>query len=371
MSTVQVDEKWGGDSGAKLYTFSSGSGLLKAKVTNYGATLVSLQIKGKGGKYEECTLGYDSFDEWKKGTSYFGCTVGRYGNRIAKGKFTIDGETFDKLPINNESNSLHGGVNSYDKRIWSSEPVESANCRGVRMTLVSPDGDNGYPGTLKIETYILLDNNDELLFHWLAKTDKKTVVNLTNHSYWNMSGWNTSPSNILDHELTLKCSHYVAVDKESIPTGDLMSVKGTPFDFNNGKKIGDEVNDALMAPQKGYDHTVVFTDGGSESHPAPMDGEWSKSVPRRGKVVSTKTGNGFELFTTEPGVQVYCGNYLEDGHKGYGQKPILHRGGLCLECQHYPDTPNQPGFPSTDLSPSDTYRHTTVHKFFASASSNL
>eukprot|EP01064_Diplonema_japonicum_P037710 TRINITY_DN8907_c0_g1_i1.p1 TRINITY_DN8907_c0_g1~~TRINITY_DN8907_c0_g1_i1.p1 ORF type:complete len:356 (+),score=79.32 TRINITY_DN8907_c0_g1_i1:273-1340(+) len=342
----------------------SDSGLLRAKVSNYGATLVSLQVKGEGG-YVESTLGYDTLKEWQEGESYFGCTVGRYGNRIKHGKFGIEGQGSYTLDhINNGENALHGGVKSYDKRVWDAEVVEGET-KGVKMTLHSKDGDNGYPGALSITTWILLNNNDELLFKWTASVEgSKTVVNLTNHSYWNLGGWANGGGDVLDHKLELKADRYVAVDEHSIPTGELPTVRDTCFDFSEQKALKEGVEDALIAPQRGYDHTVVFTDGPSSEHPAPDAKSWAGTVPKRGTLFAPNTGIGFDLHTTEPGVQLYTGNYLSPEQVGYGGAKISHRGAVCLETQHFPDSPNRKDFPSTLLAPGERYEHTTVHRFF-------
>eukprot|EP01059_Diplonema_ambulator_P017668 TRINITY_DN2969_c0_g1_i1.p1 TRINITY_DN2969_c0_g1~~TRINITY_DN2969_c0_g1_i1.p1 ORF type:complete len:387 (+),score=73.26 TRINITY_DN2969_c0_g1_i1:420-1580(+) len=362
---VSVVKGWGAG-GAGLYCFESGNGFLRAKVTNYGATLVSLQVKGRDGKYMETTLGYDTFDEWKNGGNYFGCTVGRYGNRIKHGKFTIPGQgdyTLDHC--NNGENHLHGGEAAFDKRVWDAEVVDEAGVRGVKMTLKSADGDNGYPGDLFVTSWILLNADNELLLKWTATVDKKkTVCNLTNHAYWNLGGWVETGCNVLSHELTLKASRYVPVDENSIPTGDLPPVEGTPFDFRVARRIGKSVDDPLMAPQHGYDHTLVFTDSPPITHANPIAVSWAATTPHRGTLYAPSTQVGFQLHTTEPGVQLYTGNYLSPDEKGYKGAKVSHRGAACLECQHFPDSPNQPGFPSTVLAPGEKYEHTTVHKFF-------
>eukprot|EP00754_Rhynchopus_humris_P051711 Rhum_TRINITY_DN9702_c0_g1::Rhum_TRINITY_DN9702_c0_g1_i1::g.34801::m.34801/K01785/galM, GALM; aldose 1-epimerase len=370
---VEVTENWGGVEGASLYTFESGSGKLQAKVTNYGAALVSLRLRDAAGTRHETTLGYDTLQEWQAGGNYFGCTVGRYGNRIAAGKFTLNGTEHTLAHTNNGANHLHGGEGGYDKRLWDATVVDEKDTgvRGVRLTLVSPDGDNGYPGELHIVAWILVDSNDELLLKWQAALKEgsatHTICNLTNHTYWNLGSWlSHAPRNVLDHKLTCAADSYVEVDAEAIPTGRLPSVKGTVFDFTRGRVLGEGVDDALVAPVKGYDHTLCFPDDvGPPQQPEALAGGWSKVLPCMATLECEATGLGFWLYTSEPGVQLYTGNYLDgEKEKGFGGTQIAHRGGVCLECQHFPDSPNRPNFPSTSLAPGEVYNHTTVHKFF-------
>ncbi|KAJ9463277.1 Aldose 1-epimerase [Diplonema papillatum] len=373
---VSVEKNWGGVEGMHLYTFESKSGLLKAKVTNMGVSIVSLEARRKDGTYQHTSLGYDSAQEWQKGSSYFGCTVGRFGNRIKQGKFTLDGKEITLTHCNNGANHLHGGVKGFDKLLWESEVVDNAETgvRGVKCTLVSPDGDNGYPGELKVESWLLIDANDELLFSWEASVTKaKTVLNLTNHTYWNLGkrAADGAVPTIEDHTLQLNADRYVDVNDESIPSGKLPPVDGTCFDFRKPTRIGDRVDDPLAAPQLGYDHAFVFPDCSADDA-KPKDGfdyskgGWSSFLKQQGELSSNDTGLGFKLFTTQPSVQGYCGNFLNpESEKGYGQVPIVKRGGLCLECQHLPDSPNRPEFPTTTLAPGEKYHHVTVHKFYA------
>ena len=364
---VEVTEKWGGVDEARLFSFSSHSDKLRAQVTNYGAALVSLQVKTASGDYQQTTLGYDTIQEWMAGTNYFGCTVGRYGNRIKEGKFSIDGKEYTLPDCNNGPNHLHGGVRAYDKTFWASEPIETPQARGVKLTLTSPDGDHGYPGTLHITTWVMLSTDDEILFKWRAHVDEtKTIVNLTNHSYWNLGNWPASaPLKVLNHKLTVRADRYVPVDATSIPTGELPSVSGTPFDFTEGRVIGDDVDHALLEGTRGYDHTLAFAAYDvSAAQPEAEAGGWSAGLPHQATLECEQTGVSFKLFTSEPGVQVYSGNYLSGTQTGYDGAPIAQRGAVCLECQHYPDSPNQPTFPSVVLAPGEVYNHTTVHKFF-------
>eukprot|EP01063_Lacrimia_lanifica_P030728 TRINITY_DN4934_c0_g1_i5.p1 TRINITY_DN4934_c0_g1~~TRINITY_DN4934_c0_g1_i5.p1 ORF type:complete len:383 (+),score=84.74 TRINITY_DN4934_c0_g1_i5:236-1384(+) len=370
---VEVTQNWEGVPGFDLYTFTSNSGFLRAKVSNYGATLIALELKDAAdGQYYPVTLGWGSVKKWQTDPNYFGTVVGRYSDRIKHGKFDLNGKTY-QLEINNGSHSLHGGVNSYDKQYWDAEVVANETVRGVKFSLTSPDGDHGYPGALKVTTYVLLDRHDELLFrHEAALLDAgatKTVVNLTNHSYWNLGQWTKTQRDVLGHSLTLNADRVMETDADSIPTGRLLPVTGDfeCFDFRAPRLLKKSVEADVMKPARGYDHYLVFARpdfAGVPRHPAPMAGSWAAATPAQGELYCPDTGYGFALHTSEPGVQVYCANYLEPNSEGYGRAAMKHRGGLCLETQGFPDAPNQPHFPSTVLAAGERYEHTTVHKFF-------
>eukprot|EP01065_Artemidia_motanka_P025718 TRINITY_DN30694_c0_g1_i1.p1 TRINITY_DN30694_c0_g1~~TRINITY_DN30694_c0_g1_i1.p1 ORF type:complete len:363 (+),score=98.61 TRINITY_DN30694_c0_g1_i1:59-1147(+) len=354
-------QQWG-RLGAKLYSFASKSGFLRCKVSNYGATLVSLEIRNGEGGYDEATLSFTDFDTFQKHSPFFGCTVGRYGNRIKHGKFELDGAAY-KLETNNGDNHLHGGSDGFDKRIWEAEVLETESASGVQMTLQSKDGDSGYPGELTVRTWLLLGAHDELMFKWVATVDgKATVLNLTNHTYWNLAAWQRTGDDALSHVLQLDADRYVEVSGDAIPTGRLPAVTGTALDFSAPRVLRDGVDDDLVKPQRGYDQCLVFA--GTEAGPQPSaeEPEWSKRLPKRGELKCPSTGYGFELFTSQPGCQVYTANYLDEGLAG---SKMRNRGAVCLEAQNFPDAPNQPAFPISVLRPGEKYEHTTVHKFFA------
>jgi len=334
---------------AHLYTLTNANGV-KATLTDYGAILVSLETPDRDGKLADITLGYDSLEGWLSNTSYFGSTVGRYGNRIAKGKFTLDGKTYT-LATNNNENHLHGGIKGFDKVLWDAKLIERRGAAGVEFTYTSPDGEEGYPGNLKASvTYTLTDKN-ELRVEFDAVTDKPTVVNLVHHSYWNLTG---DPSNtILDHELMLAADHFLPVDEGLIPTGELRPVKGTPFDFTQPTKIGARVNadNQQLKYGGGYDHCWVFRNQTGKVAPGAT-------------LYDPSTGRAMDILTDQPGVQFYCGNFLDGNVKGKGGVEYQFRTGLCLETQHYPDSPNKPKFPSAVLRPGETYHHTMVLRLY-------
>jgi aldose 1-epimerase len=285
-----------------------------------------------------------------KSSPYFGAIIGRYGNRIAGGHFTLDGKTY-KLATNNGPNSLHGGIKGFDKVVWSAQQFKSDSGVGVVLTHTSPDGDEGYPGTLKAKVTYTLTDHDELAIDYEATTDKATPVNLTNHTYWNLAGAGTR--DILGHVLTVESSAIVPVDSTLIPTGSLMPVAGTPFDFRTPTAVGARIEDKHPQLQvgKGYDHTFV------------LDGARQSGVAHAAHVSEPTTGRTLDIYTTEPGVQVYSGNFLDGSFAGKRGRVVAHRSGLALETHHYPDSPNRPNFPSVILRPGQTYRTRTVYRF--------
>jgi aldose 1-epimerase len=332
----------------RLYTLTNAKGL-EARVMTYGAIVVSLKVPDKKGKMDDVVLGYDNLDSYVKNSPYFGAIVGRYGNRIGKGKFTLDGVTYDKLAVNNGENHLHGGVKGFDKVVWADEVVRQANAVGVKLSYLSKDGEEGYPGNLKAAVTYLLTNDNELRIEYLATTDKATPVNLTHHGYWNLTG---GQRDILGHVLTLNADKCTPVDKGLIPTGELLPVKGTVMDFTKATEIGARIEDKYEQLQfgGGYDHNWVLVKGG-------------KGMTLAARVYEPTSGRVMEVYTKEPAIQFYSGNFLDGTISGKGGTVYKHRWGLCLETQHYPDSPNKPSFPSTILRPGQKYETTTTYRF--------
>jgi aldose 1-epimerase len=328
-----------------VHTLENSSGV-RVRLIDYGATLISVETPDKIGKSANITLGFPMLEGYLQRHPYFGSTVGRYGNRIAGGKFTLDGKTYT-LATNNGANHLHGGKKGFDAVLWKSEPVKTPDAIGVKFTLASPDGDEGYPGKLDMSVTYTLSNNNALRIDYVATTDKPTVVNLTNHAYWNLAG--AGSGDILKHELTLAADRYLPIDDTSIPTGELAAVKGTPFDFTTPHTIGERIRELKKEPHKtrGYDHCFVLRG---------QSGQLSFAA----RAKDPTSGRVMEIYTTEPGVQLYCGNFLGGGAGEGGYK---QHDAFCLETQHYPDSPNKPSFPTTVLRPGETYRSTTEHRF--------
>jgi aldose 1-epimerase len=328
----------------QLYVLRNANGMT-AKIMNYGAILTELDVPDKNGKLGDVVLGFDDLKGYLAGHPYFGATVGRVANRIAKGKFTLDGKEY-KLATNNGPNALHGGIKGFDKVVWKAEPKNLGDALSVQFTYHSPDGEEGYPGNLTaVVTYTLTDKN-ELRIDYKATTDKATPVNLSNHSYFNLAG--PGSGDILGHELMLAADRYTPVDDTLIPTGRVEPVKGTPLDFTKSETIGARI-DQLKGEPGGYDHNFVLNSGG-------------KSLALAARVVEPKTGRVMEMLTTEPGVQFYTGNFLDGTVKGRGGVYKKHQG-FCLEAQHFPDSVHHDNFPSTILRPGKTYTQTTVYRF--------
>jgi aldose 1-epimerase len=331
-----------------LYTLTNTKGT-QVKITNYGGTVVSIAVLDRNGELGDVTLGFDSLEEYLIGKYYFGCIVGRYANRIAGGRFTLKGTEYI-LAQNEGENHLHGGTHGFDKAVWQTDDVMDAAEAGLKLTHLSPDGEEGYPGNLSASvTYRLTDAN-ELKIDYVAETDKPTVVNLTNHTYFNLAG--AGSGDILAHEIMLNADRFTPVDDRLIPTGELRNVHGTPMDFRRFTEIGAriEANDEQLILGKGYDHNWVL---------AKREGELALAA----RVSEPNSGRTLEVYTTESGIQFYSGNFLEDQIAGKAGQTYNHRGGFCLETQHFPDSPNQPDFPSTVLEPGAAYRQTTVYKF--------
>jgi aldose 1-epimerase len=335
------------------YTLKNSQGV-EAVVITYGGVLQSLLVPDKNGKLEDIVLGFDEVDGYiENGNVYFGATIGRFGNRIADGRFELDGTTY-QIPQNDGSNALHGGPEGFDKRVWKAKPADEDGWVGVELSYVSPDGEMGFPGTLTTHVTYSLNEDNELRIQYRATTDKPTVLNPTNHSYFNLAGAG-SPS-VLDQVATLYASHYTPVTEKLIPTGELAEVKGTPMDFLQPTRFGAHIKDdhqqlKFAEPKAGgFDFNwVLDTDGGLSKLAA--------------EVLDPASGRRLLMYTAEPGVQLYTGNFLDGSINGKGGKAYPHWSAFTLETQHYPDSPNQPNFPSTRLDPGKTYTQTTIYKF--------
>jgi len=330
------------------YTVTNKNGV-EMNVINYGAIITSLKTPDKNGVMGDIVLGFDSIGGYLNGSPFFGAVVGRYGNRIAKGKFKLDGKEYT-LAVNNPPNSLHGGVKGFDKVIWNVEEISVPEGPALKLTYLSKDMEEGFPGNLQAEVIYILDDNNELKFIYRATTDKPTVVNLTQHSYFNLTG--NTKRDILDHELTIYSDEMVPVDKGLIPTGKFRKVAGTPFDFTTPHVIGSRINDKdeQLEVGGGYDHCFVLRDS-------------KDSLKHAATVTEPVSGRTLDVYTTEPGVQFYSGNFLQGNLTGKGNVVYQKRFGLCLETEHYPDSPNQPQFPSVVLKPGEVYKTSTVYKF--------
>ncbi len=325
-----------------LYTLTNENGL-RVKIMTCGATITAVEVPDRDGKVENVTLHMDSLDGYLKGHPYFGSTVGRYANRIAEGRFTIDGTAYQLNKNENDKHHLHGGVKGLDKLVWNAEEVKAVDSVGVAFSLTSPDGDENYPGTLQVKATYTLNNDNELKMFFEAATDKATHVNLCNHAYWNLGG--AGSGTILDHLMMINADEFLPVDAELIPLGKPDPVAGTAMDFTTPETIGARIAQV----DGGYDHCYVL------NKDAP--GEMSLCA----RVQDPESGRAMEITTTQPAVQFYSGNFL-DGTPASGGYP--QHGGFCLETEHYPDSPNRPEYPSTLLKPGETYREVTVHKFF-------
>ncbi len=332
-----------------LYTLTNKHGV-QARITNYGGTLVSLLAPDHRGRLADVTLGYDTLGGYVKdiGGTYFGALVGRYANRIARGRYVLDGTPYAAY-VNNPPNSLHGGRIGFNKKVWTAVPHGGEGSPALTLRTVSPDGDEGYPGTLTVQvTYTLRDDN-ALQIDYAATTDKDTVVNLTNHAYWNLNGAGSGP--VLTQVMQINADKFLPIDKTSIPLGEPEPVAGTPFDFRHPTPIGARIGskDTQIANGAGYDHTFIVS-----GTPGTLRLAARAYSPQSGRVLS--------MLTTEPGVQFYTGNFLGK-QVGKGNRLYVRRSGFALEAQHFPDSPNHPRFPTTELRPGQTYRQTTVYAF--------
>jgi aldose 1-epimerase len=328
-----------------LHTLTNKNGV-SVSIMDYGATVVKIIVPDRNGKFDDVALGCDRFTAYLRQTAYLGAIVGRYGNRIALGKFELAGKNY-QLPINNPPNSLHGGTRGFDKCVWKEEPVDS-DSPAIRFSLFSPDGDQGYPGNLFASVTYTLNDDNELRISYQATSDKPTVINLTNHTYFNLAG--AGHGTILGHLLTLHARSYLPVDATLIPTGELRPVAGTPWDFLQPTPMGLHLQQTGGKPA-GYDHTYVLEKG--------FFSNWALAA----EVEEPTTGRTLKVFTDQPGVQFYTGNFLDGTIVGKGGAPYRPHDGFCLETQHYPDSPNHSDFPSTVLNPGDTYETATVYQF--------
>ena len=326
-----------------LYTLKNAHGVT-VKVMTYGCIITEIQVPDRAGQMGDIVLGFDNLGQYLQPHPYFGAVVGRYANRIAKGKFTLDGQQYT-LATNNYPNALHGGLKGFDKVVWDAEPVPVPNGVAIRFSYLSRDGEEGYPGNLNVRVVYTLTDDNELRMDYEAVTDKPTVINLTNHSYFNLAG----KGDILGTELRLNANTYTPVDDTLIPTGEIAPVKGTPMDFTTAKTIGRDLGQLTNVPQ-GYDHNFVLNRAG-------------KGLALCAQVYEPTTGRTIEVSTTQPGVQFYSGNFLDGTLTGKRGMVYKQHDGFCLETQHFPDSPNQPSFPSTVLRPGQTYLHSTVFKF--------
>jgi len=324
-----------------LYTLKNQEGMV-VKITNYGGIVTSVLVPDSKGIFDDVVLGYDNLQGYLDKTPYFGCIVGRYGNRIAKGKFSLDGEEYS-LAVNNGENTLHGGLVGFDKVVWEAKEFQNEDAAGLILHYISKDGEEGYPGNLDVEVIYTLTSENELKIEYQATTDKATPLNLTHHSYFNLNG--SKDKNILNHELKIYADKYVVVDENLIPTGELRELTGSPMDFRSLTNIGSRIDDV----EGGYDHTYVLIK--------------TKNFELIAELYEPESRRHMEVYTTEPGVQFYSGNFLDGSITGKNGIVYNKHYGMCLETQHFPDSPNQPEFPNTILRPGDKYTQTTVYKF--------
>jgi len=341
---VKVSKSKHGDVGAQevsLYTLSNQNGI-EVRISEYGGIITHLFTPDKNGEIDDIVLGFDSLDDYLKGHPYFGSVIGRYANRIAGGKFSLDGVEY-KLAQNNGGNTLHGGVKGFDKYIWKSEIIKD----GISLTRTSPDMEEGFPGKMELEVRYTLDNENQLAIYYKATTDKKTIVNLTYHSYFNLNG--AGSGDVLDHEIMIDADYITPVSETMTPTGEIMSVTNTPFDFRASRSIGERINQGH--PQiklgNGYDHNFIRNGG--------------KGMREVATAYDPASGRKLSVISSEPGVQLYTANFVDN--IGKNNKKYDRRSAVCIETQHYPDSPNQPTFPSTTLSPGEVYESYTTYKF--------
>ena len=334
-----------------IYTLTNRNGM-ETRITNYGGIVVSLTAPDRDNKYADVVLGFNDLDSYLKGHPYFGALIGRYGNRIAKGRFKLNGVEYNKLAVNNGENHLHGGIKGFDKVVWTAQEYKSRLGPALSLTYKSKDGEEGYPGNLTVRVIYTLTNRNELRIDYTASTDKDTVTNLTHHSYFNLAG--DGNGDILSHRLVLSANRFTPTDAGSIPTGELRNVNGTPFSFLKSTAIGDRINgsDEQLKFGSGYDHNWIVNGA-------------SGVLRQAASVYEPTSGRVMDVLTTEPGIQFYTGNFLDGTLTGKSGKPYARRTGFCLETQHYPDSPNHPTFPTTTLKKGATYRSTTIYRFSA------
>jgi len=344
--TMRIQKKLFGKmpDGTKIYQFKlKNKNNLMVSIINYGGIINSIKIPDKNGKFDDIVLGFNCLKKYLAEHPYFGAIIGRYANRIADGEFTLNDKQYN-LAKNNGNNHLHGGIKGFDKVVWDVEAIDEKNEWGVLLKYTSPDGEEGYPGKLETTVKYTLNDKNELKIEYTATTDKPTPVNLTNHSYFNLkcAGCGT----ILDHYLKINADKYTEVNDELIPTGEINKVQGTPLDFTSLHLIGKRIDKI----KGGYDHNFILN-------------KKNKQISLAAKVVEKETGRIMEVYTTQPGLQFYSGNFLDGSIRGKNRKVYKKHYGFCLETQHFPDSPNHPGFPSTILNPGEKYLHTTIYKF--------
>jgi aldose 1-epimerase len=327
-----------------LYTLKNSAGIT-AKLITYGCIITSVQTPDRSGKSGEIVLGFDSLEGYLAGHPYFGALVGRFANRIAAGRFQLEGERYALACNEKEANHLHGGNIGFDKRVWTAEQIRDGSSAAVRLSYTSSDGEEGYPGELKVTVTYALDETNQLHFNYRAETTKATPINLTNHTYWNLSG--AGSGTIYEHLLFLTCSRYLPVNEQLIPTGEVLPVEGTPLDFRKQKAIGRDIDQLPL----GYDHCLI----------ADRADEGPTTIAR---VLDPASGRGLEISTTKPAVQLYTANFL-DGIRGSGGREFNKHSAFCLETEYYPDAVNHSEFPSAVLHPGEIYNHTTIHRFFS------
>lgn len=327
---------------ASLFTLTNEQNMT-VSITNYGGILTTIRTPDKNGTMDNVVLGFNSLQPYLEGTPYFGAIIGRYGNRIANGRFELNG-TEHTLATNDGNNHLHGGIKGFDKVLWNAEPQPDGS---LKLTYLSEDGEEGYPGNLNVEVVYALSNKNELIIRYKATSDKATPVNLTNHSYFNLSG--EPEQTILDHNLKINAQKYTPVNDELIPTGELKPVEGTPFDFTSFHTIGERIDQV----PGGYDHNFVLNRSSNSED----------SLFHAATVRHPESGREMKVFTTEPGLQFYSGNFLDGSLKAPDGSSMVKHAALCLETQHFPNSPNEPGFPSTILQPGELYQTTTIYQF--------
>lgn len=321
---------------------------MRVEILNYGGIITKLFVPDKNGIAEDVVLGFDTLDEYLINKPFFGAFIGRFGNRINQGKFELDGSVH-QLPINHKGNHIHGGPKALDKQVWDAETFSEEGLQGVKLTHTSPDGDMGYPGELQVEVIYSLDEENALKIEYAARTSKSTIINLTNHSYFNLTG---RKDQTLDHEVFIDADHFIPTDERQIPTGEIRGVESTVFDFRKPKKISTDINsnDPQITVPGGFDHTFVLNKQANE-------------LAKIAVVKEPVSGRVMETFTTEPGVQFFTPNYKDEPVDGKDDQHYNSQMAFCLETQHFPDSPNHPTFPSTRLDPGDTFRSTTIYRF--------
>lgn len=332
----------------EIYTLTNRRGL-EARIITYGGIITSLKVPDRNGTLGDVVLGYDKLDDYVRNNPYFGSLVGRYGNRIAGGKFSIDDREYT-LATNNGDHALHGGLKGFDKVLWKATPIKTANGPALELTYVSKDGEEGYPGNLSVKATYTLTNKNELRLDYEAHTDKATICNLTHHSYFNLA--DAGATTVLDHLVRIEADKFTPVDEGLIPTGELRPVIDTPFDFTTPHTIGERIEDEnqQLSYGRGYDHNWVLRN---------QKGDLALAAT----VIEPRTGRIMEVLSTEPGLQFYTGNFLDGSNVGKSRTAYNHRSAFCMEPQHYPDSPNHPDFPSTLLKPGDIYNNTIIYRF--------